>query len=268
MTPRVAAALVFALGAATWLPAQAPAPVAPRPPVSPARGEPAVAFAVGERLAFDVGWSGLVTAGTATVVVSAREPTSDGGFAYRIVAEGEPIPLLQRLYTLHYRAETHLDTRTLLPRRGAITSREGPRQRTKITIFDQARGRARYEVRTATVVSKDVVTGDRAHDALSALFAMRQMRLQPGTQETLRVTDSGDLYRVRVRVLGREAVTTPWGPRQAWKLVPEIIDEDERREAARDIAIYLSDDTQHLPLRLKARLAVGTFSTVLHKTTP
>lgn len=260
----VLAAGVVGIATIAWLAAQAPATrQAPA-----ARAEPAGAFVVGEQLVYDIGWSGLVTAGTATVTVEALEGDRDGSSVYRLVAEGEPIALLQRLYTLHYRAVTLVDARTGLPRRAEIVSREGNRRRTKVTTFDQARGRARYEVHTATVVSRDVTTGSRVHDALSALHAIRRLPLRAGATETLRVSDSGEVYHVQVRVAGRETIATPIGARDAWRLVPEIVDADERREAARAIVVYVSADARRLPLRMAAELPVGTFSATLRDVRP
>ncbi len=260
----VLAAGVVGIAAMAWLAAQAPATrQAPA-----ARAEPAGAFVVGEQLVYDIGWSGLVTAGTATVTVEARDGDRDGSPVYRLVAEGEPIALLQRLYTLHYRAVTLVDARTWLPRRAEIVSREGNRRRTKVTTFDQARGRARYEVHTATVVSQEVATGAQTHDALSALHAIRRLPMRAGASETLRVSDSGAIYHVRVRVDGRETIATPIGARDAWKLVPEIVDADERREAARGIVVYVSADARRLPIRMEAQLPVGTFSATLRDVRP
>src|SRR5690606_38525628 len=113
-----------------------------------------VPFAVGERLAYDVTWSGLVTAGTATVTVRERRPSYDST-AWYIVAEGTPTPLLARMYTLYYKADTLLETRTLLPQRGSIYSREGARQRMKEILFDHRRRRATYHVTTSPTVREE-----------------------------------------------------------------------------------------------------------------
>ena len=72
------------------------------------RTERAVPFNVGETLTFDVSWSSYLTAGTAVATVESKQ-ASRNSTAYRIIADGRPLPLLAMLYAIHYRVETLLD---------------------------------------------------------------------------------------------------------------------------------------------------------------
>src|SRR5262245_41785698 len=71
--------------------AQAPAaPVQPQRPA--ARADAAVPFKVGETLVYDVSWSSLVTAGSATATVLGRKPAASGtGSVWEVSAEGRPV---------------------------------------------------------------------------------------------------------------------------------------------------------------------------------
>src|SRR5687768_18577771 len=102
----------------------------------PKREHP-VPFKPGEVLEFAIGWSTFVTAGTATVAVKEKKP-SYGSTAYYIIAEGRPTSLVSKLYTLYYKADTLLDSYSLLPQRGSLYSEEGKRHRMKTTVFNQA----------------------------------------------------------------------------------------------------------------------------------
>src|SRR5688572_26793644 len=108
-------------------------------PVKPAAGasraERKVPYAVGEKLAFDVSWSNYVSAGTLTLQVVAKRP-SYSSTAYYITAEAQTQGVISKLYTLYYKADTLIDVFSMLPQRGSVYSREGRRQRTKITTFD------------------------------------------------------------------------------------------------------------------------------------
>ena len=173
----------------------APAPrAAVRPPTGP---DKAVPFSPGETLAYDVSWSDVVTAGTATVTVRERRP-SFGSTAWYIVAEGRPAPLLSKLYTLYYKADTLLDTRTLLPQRGSVFSQEGRRQRMKETQFDHPARRAVFQMRTRTTVQEDQqLNGQPTHDPLSAI------QLGQPFGEGLALWVSDDARRVPVRLQAR-----------------------------------------------------------------
>jgi hypothetical protein len=219
-----------------------------------------VPFHAGEVLEYDIGWSSYVTAGTAAVTVRERK-ASYGSTAYYVVAEGRPTPLLSKLYTLYYKADTLIDAYSLLPQRGSLYVEEGKRRRTKTTTFDQAARRAKYEVQTATRVEKDLVLPGFTQDALSALYVLRSIPMKAGDRFNMPVTDAGDVYKVQMQVSGPEAVTTPMGTIPALKIVPVIT--SSKGAPPRGLAIWISDDARRLPLRIEAQLAVGKFTVAL-----
>src|SRR6185436_4457210 len=162
--------------------AKAPAPTSKATPAAPAaapKREQPVPFKPGEVLEFDIGWSTFVTAGTATVSVKEKKP-SYGSTAYYILAEGRPTSLVSKLYALYYKADTLLDSYSLLPQRGSLYSEEGKRHRMKTTVFNQAAKKASYEVETRTMVKKDLVIPAFTQDALSAIYVLRSIPFKAG----------------------------------------------------------------------------------------
>lgn len=231
-----------------------PGTAAARGPAGPDR---AVPFAAGETLTYDVTWSDMLTAGTATVTVRDRR-ASFGSAAWYIVAEGKPTPLVAKLYTLYYKVDTLLDTRTLLPQRGSVFSQEGRRQRMKETRFDHPARLAHFEMKTRTTMQEEQKLTGTTHDGLSALYALRAMRFAPGATAAFSVADSGEMYRVSARVVAREAVQTAAGSRMAWKVVPTVHDETGA-VFGEGMAVWYSDDAARVPVKLQARLPVGAF---------
>ena len=124
---------------AVWLRRNSSAPSAQR--------DQPVPFKVGETLTFDVSWTTFLSAGTATMSVLERRPGAAGRNAYYLVAEGKPSAMLGKLYSLYYKAESMLDTRTLLPSLATIYSDEGGRKRYKTTTF-KGNGSVLYQVKT------------------------------------------------------------------------------------------------------------------------
>jgi hypothetical protein len=241
--------------------ARKPAPKAPA--AAAARTERPVPFRMGEVLVYDVSWSSYVTAGTATVTVREKKP-SYGSTAYYIVAEGRPTPLLSKLYTLYYKADTLLDSYTLLPQKGSVYSEEGKDRRTKTTSFNQGARTAVYEVQTATNVRRDIKLPAFSQDALSAIYVLRAIPLKQGASITMPVTDSGRNYKVQVTVSGREPVRAAGQTVDAWKITPAVFDE-KGKAAGRSMAMWISDDERKLPLKLQAELAVGSFQLTLRE---
>ena len=234
---------------------------APRTAGKPASASPrtlAVPFTAGETLAYDISWASFLTAGTATLSVKERKPSS-GSEAYYVVAEGRPTPLLAKLYDLYYKADSLLDVHTLVPQRASIYSEEGSRHRNRVTTFDQVKHRARYEVQTATLVTKDLSIAPFSQDALGAIYVLRAIALKPGDTFSIPVCDAGESYTVKVAVGGVETVKTGIGEVRAWRLTPTL----PGSVAARQLAIWISDDARRLPVRMEAQVAVGLFELVL-----
>jgi len=274
--PVIASVLCVWLAAAVATPgSQAPAP-RPAPPAKPAassaaarpatktKAERAVPFAVGETLTYDVAWANYVTAGSATLAVREKK-SSYGSVAYYITAEGQPVSLLQKLYSLYYKADTLLDAYTLLPQRSSIYSNENGRERMKTTLIDQAKHAATYEVRTATLVNRSLTVPAYTQDLLSAVYIMRVIPLNAGAKMTIPVVDSGKVLRVQVTVGRRETVTAPTGSVPAWRVEPRVLGTNADAAGAQRLALWISDDARRLPVKMAAELPVGSFTFTLRE---
>jgi hypothetical protein len=220
-----------------------------------------VPFAVGETLEYDVGWSSYLTAGTATLSIREKKP-SYGSVAYYAVAEGRATGLVAALYHVYYKADSLLDVYSLLPQRGSIYSDEGRTRRLRATRFDQARRSAEYEVTPGRVPPKKVTLPGPTHDALSAVLALRMLRLREGLSVTFPVSDGGRVFRVRATVRARERLSTRLGQVMAWRIEPVIMG-DAGDIGARKLTVWLSDDERKWPLLMEAEMPVGTFTLTL-----
>jgi hypothetical protein len=249
------------------VPRKTPAKPKAAPPVKPApapRVELAVPFRAGETLSYDVSWStAYMTAGTATLSVRDKR-ASYGSTAYYIVGEARPTPGLAKLYSLYYKADTLLDTYTLLPQRGSVYSDENGRKRMKTLRFDQDARTAQFEMQTKTLMQKDLTVPLGVQDALSVLYVLRAMTLKPGARVSMPVCLSDVVYQVTATVGSREDVKTGLGTRAAYRITPVVTDA-AGRPAGRGMSLWLSDDAQRLPLRLQTDLAVGSFNLVLRE---
>jgi hypothetical protein len=232
-----------------------------------AQAERPVPFKVGETLTFDVSWTSFVSAGTATMSVLERRPGSAGRNAYYLVAEGKPSAMLGKLYSLYYKAESMLDTRTLLPSVATIYSDEGGRKRYKTTTF-KGNGSVQYEIKTSTTATSTIKTEPTAQDPLGAIYILRALPLKAGmsTSIPIPIIDSGKVYTMRVKVGGVESVKSGLGTLPALKLTMSITGADGKPEGS-GFSIWLSEDGRKLPLKISAGLTVGSVYLTLAKVT-
>ena len=226
-----------------------------------ARTEPRVPFAPGERLSYDISWSSYLSAGTAVLSVQEKK-ASYGSTAYYIVAEGQPTALVSKLYRLYYKADTLLDAYELLPQRASIYSEEGRRRRFKITTFNAAAKPATFEVRTDTTVRTPIAISRNAQDPLAAIYVLRTVALKAGDRMTTPIADNGHQYTIDVSVSAPEIVQCGLGAVAAWKLMPVARGAGPE---ARQIALWISNDTRRLPIKVSTELPVGRFEFTLRQ---
>ncbi len=257
----IAAAVALAIAPlAAQRPAAPPRPVPPkRTAPAPARAEAVVPFRVGEQLSYDISWSSFITATAATATVSVREKRwAYGSLAYYLVAEGRPTSIVAMFYSVYYKADSWLNAYDLLPLRASVFSQERDRRQNKITLFDQSRGRAEFEVE-GTKSRQTLRVPPRTQDPLSAVFALRSLPLARGTRTQMPITFNGAVYQVEVTVNGQEPVQTPTGRRTAWRLTPVVQEKGSSVASPRGMTMWLSADARRLPLKMQVELPMGQF---------
>ena len=225
---------------------------------SPPREAPAP-FKVGETLSYDVSWSAVLVAGNATARV-----TENKGDAYAVVVEGRPIPMLARLYNIYYRMESLLDSRTLLSQRGTLYSEEGSDKTTGTTRFDRPARHGYYERQADTNSKIDFPIPAGAQDGLAAFYAIRAHAFKAGERFSIPVSDSGSMYTVQIDVAQPESIKAPVGEFSAWKLTVGITDA-QGQPVWKNIALWVSNDTRRLPVKMQAELPVGSFVLILRE---
>jgi hypothetical protein len=222
-----------------------------------------VPFKAGEVLTYDVSYSTYVTAGTVTMNVQAKRP-SYNSIAYYVVAEARPTPLMSKLYTLYYKADVLMDVYTLLPQRAGVYSEEGQRHQMKVTTFDNGARKVTFENVSAKTGRREFPVAAFTQDALSAVYVMRSLPLKAGARETIPVSTGGRSYRAQITVDGTEAVTTPVGPFQTFRL-RTLLYGDDGQPSGRPIHLWISDTPSRVPVKLQSDLRVGSFNLTLRE---
>jgi hypothetical protein len=241
-------------------------PALAQPPRPVPRVDADVPFAIGETLTYDVTFASVLVAGTATSTVRGRQ-TLGTSTAYDIVVEGQPLPILAKLYNVVYRMDTLLDTVTLLPHRMTLYAEEANEKRTTTTTFDRSRFKAIYETHASPATTAEFDIPPQAQDGLSSVYLVRTMSVTPGDTFTLHVADGGLLYTVRADIGAPESIVVPLGQHTALPVKLTIAGRDAA-PGITNAAAWISTDGRRLPLRLQADLPVGSFVLLLRQVTP
>lgn len=187
-------------------------------------------YRVGERLTYDISFSNFISAAHVELRVVARG-TFFGRDAIQLRGHVETTGVVSvALLAINDDYVSYVDPQTGLPFRSEQVTHQGPR---------------------ATERSQDL--SGAVLDFLSAIYRVRATGLSGSSTQRFTVGDSGEEYRVELKVTGRETVKTNAGSFDA--IVTELRIANDTR--ARNIKIFFSDDERCLPVLATARLSGG-----------
>lgn len=225
-------------------------------------------FAPGERIALRLTYAHLL-AGRATLLVQSAE--RDRLPVLEFVAEAKSAGFFAWL--LRFRVQD----RTVAawnPGSGCSLGiekhlREGRARRDQRITFDAATGLAAID--DAKIEVRELEVGACPLDILSAFYVTRLRGVPEQGLLELPVFDNGKRYTLGVRFLGRETLDlpAPLGRRTATVIVEPLLVEGTGLFVKRGrLKIWLTDDARRIPVRMRAKVAVGSVSADLESFTP
>jgi hypothetical protein len=209
------------------------------------------AFGVGEVLTFEVKY-GFVTAGIATMSIPKIRRIS-GRDAYHINFEVNSVPSFDWIYKVRDRYESYVDVEGLFPWRFEQHIREGGYSRDFSAFFDQRRGKAKtsegeYEI------------PPYVNDIISAFYLARTFdysNMKNGDLIYLQNFYKDKVYDLNVRYLGRESIQVPAGTFRCI-IVEPLVQEGGLFKSEGNIIVWLSDDENKIPVRVKTKVVIGS----------
>ena len=218
-------------------------------------------FRVGETLTYDVAWSTFLVAGSAVSRVVEKRPSYNSS-AYYIVAEGRPLPIIARFYSVYYKMDSLLDSFTALSQHTSTYQEEGARKRTATTTFNRNTRCAQFEAQGEPPATADFAVPQNVQDGLATLYTLRTRTFKAGERLSVPIADDGMLYTATFEASGPEPIKVPLGELEAWHLRITVLDATNQPVGS-NIAAWISTDARRLPLKLQADLPVGTFALAL-----
>ncbi len=269
---RSSAALTILLAVAVTLGSSAPAGPAAQTPragtqtppettigaaahIQPLR--PGYEFPHGQTLHFEGEWR-LLPAGVATVRIERT------GSQEHVAATVDSIGAVALLYLVQDRFNSYFDAKTLCSYKVQKHTEEGSHRRETLISFDYARGKANLEERSLKDNQQKKTENDIpgcVTDVVSGIFYVGSLPLQPGANYTFPLNDGGKTVTVQAHVEGKEQIKTPAGTFQTIRVGPEG-DSGILKNRGR-IWIWYTDDAQHLPVQMRAKLFWGSLTIYL-----
>ena len=222
------------------------------------RTVPNIAFTLGERLVYDVGYS-FITAGEAVFAIPAID-TMHGRPAYRIEFTVNSAPSFSWIYKVEDRYQTFVDVAGLFPWRFTQRLREGGYERDFEAAFDQRKNIAR-------TADGEYTVPPYVHDVVSALYYARTLdftSMRPGEKTELKNFYKDSTYTLAVKFLGYQKVSVDAGTFDTFLIQPLMSEGGLFRSEGR-ILIWLSNDERRIPVKVSTKVPVGSIDAELRE---
>ncbi len=217
---------------------------------------PDLPFKPGEHLVYDISWLGII-AGEAGLHVN-RRFKHNGSDVYELSINSRTIGWVRDFYEVNDRTVSLLDINNLHSHRAEIRLREGSHRKHKIIEFDQRRLTVYYKVND-NEAEEFTITPD-CQDPLSALFVLRTLKSKFNIGQSLSIPlfDSKKNYDLVVKIVKKERLKLPQGMVDTIMVMPKLkTDGVFLRKGS--LYIWLTDDEFLTPVKIRSKIAVGSF---------
>ncbi len=217
-------------------------------------------FAPGEQLTYQVNWS-VFPAGQVTA--SVKQLGSGPEDPYEIDVSARSTGFASLLFNIDDHFQSTVDPKTLCSREISKIVNEGRRHKQTRIVFDGERKLAFLSERDMSKADHPMKHAQNpippcVEDFVTAFYFLRSAPLHVGSQIDVPVNDGSKTQEVVVDVQARDQIRTPFGTRYAFRMEPRALGGLSRRKGR--MLIWISDDAQRLPLRVKAMMLIGSIT--------
>lgn len=210
-------------------------------------------FQIGERLTYEITWLNIL-AGTAVMEVG------DGGMVRnhllaKLLTTAQSSPMVTKFYPIDNRVESLVEPTTLQSDRLTFRRREGKRKEDFEYTFHHQEG-------TVTVIKNGVAETlqipAETLDMISCLYHVRNtLPLKPGSSLTMNVHHDKKNYKLDVRVEEVETIEGAWGRSETARVIVIMPFQGIFLNKG-NIRVWFTTDERRIPLRMKAKVIVGS----------
>lgn len=201
---------------------------------------------------------GVFNASYATLEV--KETVLEEEPVYHVVGKGKSTGLLHLFFKVDDNYETYISKNSGAPLRFIRKINEGGYTKDIQIDFDHNNGTALVHNKKHNTKETFPVNGN-VQDMLSAFYYLRNNlnveEIAPGEMMTLNMFFDSENHDFKLKFLGREVIKTKLGNIATLKFKPYVLAGRVFKEKE-SLTIWVSDDKNRMPVKIKADLAVGS----------
>lgn len=225
----------------------------------PLRTHPNKAFRPGEVLEYRLHY-GFIDAGEARIEVHPKTETYLGRTCYRVTGTGRSIGTFDMFFKVRDKYESVIDSQAIVPWRFIRNVDEGGYKINQNVYFNHFNNTAKSE--------KSVMnTPEHLQDLISAFYYARTIdfsQIKTGDIVPIQAWLDDEVIPLNVRFIGRQKVKTRLGTFRCIALRP-MLQQGRVFKDNEDMTIWVTDDENKIPIRLEAKIMVGSVKMDLKK---
>ena len=213
-------------------------------------------FKDGEWLKYKMSYSGFFKAGTAELTL--KEADLNGKKVFHAKGFGKTSDFIGLFFKVRDTYQSYFDHNKVIPYLFKRDVNEGGYIIKRDTRFNQ-------DTKIATVEdfkynTKKEVSFENVQDMISAFYYLRTINtdtIKAGDEIDLNMFFDSKTFAFKLRFLGKEFLKTKFGKIKTIKLRP-VVQSGRVFKESESVTIWVTDDENKIPIRLKASLAVGS----------
>ena len=212
---------------------------------------------------------GFLKAGTMECKSETNAHLIEGKKCYKLEVMGKTAGTFAAFAKIQDRWMSYVDTSIGLPFRFIRELRENNYSKEELTEFDRLNNLAVVSTKTNQDEYQVATynTPANVHDMISAYLALNAtslhlMKKNDIVQLNIFLDDS--TFEFRLKYLGKEEIKTKYGKRDSFKISP-IMPENSIFSKKEAIICWISADCEKIPLKLRAKVKIGTLELNLEK---
>lgn len=215
-----------------------------------------VAYKSGEWLRYKMSYSGFLRAGTA--ILEVNEAEINGKKVFHTKGTGWTSGMIKWFFEVDDLYESYFDKKEVKPYVFKRKINEGGYKKHRITTFNY---NSKYAYVQDFTQQKDTsVAFDNVQDMMSSFYYLRNIEtkdLKKGDEIALDMFLDSQVYPFKLRFLGREVLKTKFGIVNSLLFRP-LVQSGRIFKEQESVTIWITDDANRIPIKMKASLAVGS----------
>lgn len=215
------------------------------------------AFDVGESFKFRIHY-GFINAGFATLEI--KDATINNKKVFHAIGRGYTVGMSRIFFKVDDLYESYIDKETRAPYQYIRKINEGGYTKNQEGFFNQSENRVLvkdYKHNT----EKTIEIPKNTQDILSSFYYLRNYptidKMKPGESIAIDMFFDDNTTKFKLKFMGREDIQTKFGVISTMIFRP-LVQSGRVFKEEESVTVWISDDDNKLPIRIKANLAIGS----------